>query len=542
MTEFNGDNRDESIEEAVQKFVHELSEGHAPEIDEFVKQYPGLEQQLRKRIRNLHKIDTLFESLFQADKSDFKDVQTGHKLIGRKIGSFDIVKVIGSGAMGVVYLANDTKLDRSVAIKTIPDKLAQDSAARMRFQREAKILASLNHPNIAVIHDIIEPEQDTGYLVLEYVPGQTLAQRIAHKPLKLQEALSIGRQIAEAVAAAHEKGIVHRDLKPGNIKLTPEGRVKVLDFGLAKPKSEKDAGQDITVTQVGSIIGTPAYMSPEQIRGGSTNSRNDIWSFGCILYEMLTGKRPFEGKTVSDTVAHTLERQPDWQALPKQIPANIKLLIRRCLEKDPRRRLQHMGDAALEIDETLNLPAIAPPATDTTLQISQSTSIKRLKIIGAICLFLLGTCTGIAILRYISPGPEAIRPISRFFIRPSSKISADALWSHALAISPDGKQLVYVDEGQGGGNILYLRDMDDTQARLLPGTEGNGMKISNSHCKRASLISDLGLFSRAYSLGRRFKARGSIRLGWFGKTSCAIQLRSNLQSTVMCCGPENSKR
>jgi serine/threonine protein kinase len=183
----------------------------------------------------------------------------------------------------------------------------------MRFHREAKLLASLNHPNIAVIHDIVEQEEDTGYLVLEYVPGETLAQRIARKPLELQEALSIGQQIAEAVAAAHENGVVHRDLKPSNIKITPDDRVKVLDFGLAKSASGESAGQDITVTQIGSVIGTPAYMSPEQLRVNPTDRRTDVWSFGCVLYEMLTSKRPFEGKTISDTAAHILERQPDWQ-------------------------------------------------------------------------------------------------------------------------------------------------------------------------------------------------------------------------------------
>ena len=379
------DNQEKSIEEAVQQFVDAQLQGREPDIDEFVKQYPQIEHRLRQRIQNLEKIDALFDSIVQVDENDFEETVIRDNLIGRKLGGFEIVKVIGRGGMGVVYLAHDTKLDRSVAIKSIPAKLAGDSTARMRFHREAKLLASLNHPNIAVIHDIIEQEEDTDYLVLEYVPGESLAQRIARERFKLREALSIAQQIALAISAAHEKGVIHRDLKPGNIKLTPDGQVKVLDFGLAKSAGDQAASQDSAVTQIGSIIGTPAYMSPEQMRGKSTDRRTDIWSFGCVMYEMLTGKRPFEGKTISDTVAHTLERQPDWQALPKETPANIRVLLRRCLEKDPRRRLQHMGDAAIEISETLSKPATAPPV------IIPAKLRRMAMIIGAVIIIVLST-------------------------------------------------------------------------------------------------------------------------------------------------------
>ncbi len=360
-------NQDKSIEEAVRQFVHARSQGQEPDIDEFVKRYPEFEHRLRQRILNLQKIDALFDSLVQADENEFEDTVIRDELVGRKVGSFEIVEVIGRGGMGVVYLAHDTKLDRSVAIKSIPAKLVDDSTARMRFHREARLLASLNHPNIAAIYEIIELDAGASYLVLEYVPGESLAQRIAHEPLKLEEALSIAQQIALAVSAAHEKRVIHRDLKPGNIKLAPDGRVKVLDFGLAKVTRNQAASQDSTVTQPGSIIGTPAYMSPEQIRGYPTDPRTDIWSFGCVMYEMLTGYRPFEGKTISDTVARTLEREPDWQALPQETPANIRGLLRRCLEKDPRRRLQHIGDAAIEIRETQNLLAARLTAPVRTL-------------------------------------------------------------------------------------------------------------------------------------------------------------------------------
>ena len=357
------DNQEHILEEAVQQFVDAQLQGREPDIDEFVKQYPEFEHQLRQRILNLEKIDTLFDSLVQADESDFEGAVTEPDLVGRKIGSFEIVEMIGRGGMGVVYLAHDTKLDRSVALKSMPAKLAGDSTAQARFRREAKLLASLNHPNIAVIHEIIEQEEGASYLVLEYVPGQTLAKRIAKKPLKLEEALTIALQIAEAVAAAHEHDIIHRDLKPGNIKITPEEKVKVLDFGLAKAVGGEALDQQSTVTEPGRVIGTPAYMSPEQARGKPTDKRSDIWSFGCVLYEMLTGKVPFKSETVSDTLANILQTEPNWQVLPESTPANIQVLLRRCLEKDPHRRLRDIGDAGIEISETLSKPATAPAVT-----------------------------------------------------------------------------------------------------------------------------------------------------------------------------------
>jgi len=474
MVRPNSDNQETILEEAVSRFVHAQSQGEQPDVDEFVKQYPEIEPRLRQRIQSLKKIDTLFDSLVQADEDDFEDEVTAirNDLVGRKLGGFEIVEVIGRGGMGVVYLAHDTRLKRSVAVKSIPAALADDSTARMRFKREAELLASLNHPNIAVIHDIIEQKDDTGYLVLEYVPGQTLAQRIAHKPLRLQEALLISRQIAGAVSAAHDNGVIHRDLKPGNIKITPDDRVKVLDFGLAKTAGGDAAINDNTVTQPGSIVGTPTYMSPEQIRGDSVDRHTDIWSFGCILYEMLTGKRPFEGKTASDTVSRTLEREPDWEVLPQKTPVNIKVLLRRCLEKDPHRRLQHIGDAVVEISETLDLPEVAPPIIEIVPHIPQSRRNKRLKVIGTICLFLLGACTGVAVLRYISPGPEVIRPIHRYTIRPPGGIRPGALWKRGMTLSPDGRKLVYMGHNQEGTGALCLRDMDDVSSKLLRGTEG----------------------------------------------------------------------
>jgi serine/threonine protein kinase/Tfp pilus assembly protein PilF len=395
-----GDNQDKSIEEAVQQFVHARSHGREPDIDEFVKQYPELEHQLRQRLQNLEKIDALFDSLLQANEDDFEGTAISDNLVGQKLRDFEIVKVIGRGGMGVVYLAHDTKLGRSVAVKSMSADLA---IAKTRFRREATLLASLNHPNIAVIHEIIE-EKELDYLILEYVPGDTLAQRISRKPLKLQEALSIGRQIAEAVSAAHEKGIIHRDLKPANIKIMPDGRVKVLDFGLAKASVSENKNVENTVTQPGRVIGTPAYMSPEQARGKNTDHRTDIWSFGCIMYEMLTGQRPFEGETATDTIARILERQPDWDALPPETPANIRILLQRCLDKDPDQRLGDIKNVAIEISETLSKPAtLSPPFI----------SAKQRKIamfIGAaIIIALSGIAVWLALTKQIQSSTKDIR-------------------------------------------------------------------------------------------------------------------------------------
>jgi len=370
MTTMNDNNREHSFKEAVRQFVEEQLSGKEPDLEELISKYPEYEHQIRRKINDFHKVDSLFDTLVKADKSDFTDLSDEYDLVGKKVGGFEIEEIIGRGGMGVVYRARDTRLDRSVAVKSIPAELQSSSAAQARFKREAKLLASLNHPNIAVIHDIIE-EDKSGYLILEYIPGQTLAERIANKPLKLEEALLIGQQIAEAVSAAHEKGVVHRDLKPGNIKITPKERVKVLDFGLAKASVGEGEIVKTSVTQPGRVIGTPAYMSPEQARGKPTDKHSDIWSFGCIMYQMLSGQLPFEGETATDTLARIIERQPNWEALPQEIPMNIRTLLRRCLEKNPQQRLRDIGDAVIEIKETLNVPSTAPPATTPS-----STSLK----------------------------------------------------------------------------------------------------------------------------------------------------------------------
>src|SRR6187401_3066780 len=283
---------------------------------------------------------------------------------GTRLGPYEILSAIGAGGMGEVYRARDTKLDRHVAIKVLPETFTSDPDRRARFQREAKVLASLNHQNIAHIHGY-EESRGVHALVMELVKGPTLADRIAQGPIPVDEALSIARQIAEALESAHDRAIVHRDLKPANIKLRPDGTVKVLDFGLAKalePASplSSDVSQSPThlrqgyggqATEAGMILGTAAYMSPEQARGQRVDAQTDIWAFGCVLYEMLTGRAAFGRATLTDTMAAVIESEPDWTALPRSTPPGIVRLLRRTLEKNPSRRLHAIADVRLDLDE-----------------------------------------------------------------------------------------------------------------------------------------------------------------------------------------------
>ncbi len=279
---------------------------------------------------------------------------------GTRLGRYEIVRMLGAGGMGEVYLARDTKLGREVAIKVLPEAFAQDSERLARFEREARLLASLNHPNIATVHGL-EESDGLSFLVMELVPGLTLAERLARGPLPVDESLTVCRQIAEALEAAHEKGVIHRDLKPGNVKVTPDGKVKVLDFGLAKAFEAEGVAGDLThsptltspPTRAGVLLGTAAYMSPEQARGKPLDKRTDIWSFGCVMYEVLTGKKAFGGETVSDTIGAIMRGEPDWSVLPDATPPAVYRLLRRTLEKDSRERLRDIGDARIEIEEAL---------------------------------------------------------------------------------------------------------------------------------------------------------------------------------------------
>jgi serine/threonine protein kinase len=291
-------------------------------------------------------------------------------LSGLTVGSYRLTSRLGAGGSGDVYLARDTRLDRDVALKVLPEALAADGERIARFKREAQLLASLNHPNIAAIYGF-EESGAIRALVLELVEGSTLADRIAQGSLPVDEALPIARQIVEAVEAAHGRGIIHRDLKPANIKLRPDGTVKVLDFGLAKVL-ESDAaggsrstlpGRTPDATTIGLILGTPSYMSPEQARGKVADKRTDVWAFGCLLYEMLTGRRPFAGDNTAEILAQILTHEPDFGSLPATTPVPVRRLLRRCLDKDSARRLPDIGVARIEIDDAIAAPHVVAEST-----------------------------------------------------------------------------------------------------------------------------------------------------------------------------------
>ena len=292
---------------------------------------------------------------------------------GTRLGPYKVVEPIGKGGMGEVYRARDTKLERDVAIKVLPEEFAKDKERLARFEREAKLLASLNHPNIASIYGL-EESDGVKALVLELVEGPTLAERIAEGPIPVEEALPISRQIAEALEAGHEAGVIHRDLKPANVKVKEDGTVKVLDYGLAKElEGETPHGADSELsqsptltrqgTQVGVILGTAAYMSPEQAKGKRVDKRTDIFSFGCVLYEMLTGNKTFDGETAGETLAAVIKTEPEWEALPTDLSPTIRKYLTRCLEKDPKRRVRDLGDVRLAMEGVFDTEAATEAST-----------------------------------------------------------------------------------------------------------------------------------------------------------------------------------
>ena len=393
---------------------------------------------------------------------------------GSQIGSYEILAPIGAGGMGEVYRARDSKLGRNVALKVLPDAFARDAERMARFQREAKVLASLNHPNIAAIYGF-EDSGATRALVMELVEGPTLADRIHAGPIPMDEALRVAKQITEALEYAHERGIVHRELKPGNVKVTNDDAVKVLDFGLAKAIEGDAASADIATsptvsrmaTMAGVLLGTAAYMSPEQAKAKSVDRRADIWAFGCVLYEMLTGKMTFHGDAVTDTLAAVIKDEPDWSQLAEAPPVRIRVLLKRCLQKDPKQRLRDIGDARISLDEVLSgAPLEAAPGTPMAAQAS-----RRQIVVWCVASMIVASLTGLAAWR-LKPVPSAPpRPVMRTVIDLPTGDQLTALDYPAAVISPDGTQLAYV-AAHSGSRQIYLRALDSLEARPVPGTEG----------------------------------------------------------------------
>ena len=397
-------------------------------------------------------------------------------LPGRRLGPYEILSAIGAGGMGEVYKAHDTKLARDVAIKVLPANFVNEPQRLSRFQREARMLAALNHPNIATIYGL---EQSDGVtcLVMELVPGATLAERVKAGPLPVEEALRIALQIAEALEAAHEKSIIHRDLKPANIKVTPEGKVKVLDFGLAKAFEDDSTNEDMNnsptlsraATMQGVILGTAAYMSPEQARGRTVDKCTDTWAFGCVLYELVTGKQAFNGEDITEILASVMKSEPDWTALPAKIPTSIRTLLTRCLRKDRRQRLADAGAVRIEIEEALTAPAsaVAPNA-------GWSTTGWRERAAWLAGLGLLALTTVAFAIGFVLRAPKPTEAI-RFFVSPPdtwSLMGAGTLTTGPVSVSPDGRRIVMLATSADGKSILWVRSLDTLTAQALAGTEG----------------------------------------------------------------------
>ena len=382
---------------------------------------------------------------------------------GTKLQHYEILALIGKGGMGEVYRARDSKLGRDVAIKVLPVEFSQDEERLARFKREAKVLASLNHPNIASIHGL-EHSEGTHYLVLEMVEGETLAERIARGPIPVDEALAIADKIAEALEEAHERGIIHRDLKPANIKETPDDKVKVLDFGLAKAFVDETADVDSSLsptitrdaTRVGTIMGTAAYMSPEQAKGKRVDKRSDIFAFGAVLYEMLTGKKAFAGEAVSEILAAVIKSEPDWNALPTETPRAVHVLLKRCLQKDRSARLRDIGDAQVLVEDAA--PRAETPPRSIPVLVSALVVLSALGL-GA----LIGTRVGSNVSN-VSTGPTALPLRVRIPLPPDTLLGG--FGSTVVAISPDGTKVAVV--GNDGEERLFILDLTDGSSRLVP--------------------------------------------------------------------------
>ena len=385
---------------------------------------------------------------------------------GTKLAHYEILSALGKGGMGEVWKTKDTKLGREVAIKTLPEEFAKDADRLARFEREAKLLASLNHPNIAAIYGL-EESNGTRFLVLELDEGDTLADRMKNGAIPVEESLKLASQISEALEAAHEKGVVHRDLKPANIKVTPDGKVKVLDFGLAKAFAADQADVNLSnsptlsmqATQQGVILGTAAYMSPEQARGEDADQRADVWAFGVVLFEMLTGRGTFEGRTVSDVLAAVLAKDPQWNSLPHNVHPRLRLLLERCLAKELKDRYTGVGDARVDVHTVL-----ADPGGVLVQPIAEVVQATRQSKLPWVAVFVAGAIiAGMAVWVFMQPDPA--QPVRLTAIHPGTEVVGNN-FDVDVILSKDGRRIVYIAGGEQEGR-LYVRDLDQLEPTLL---------------------------------------------------------------------------
>jgi serine/threonine protein kinase/Tol biopolymer transport system component len=449
-------------------------------IDESSAGNPGLRDQLRLMLRTaqadarlrheetqyLEGSDAPRPASGPAGSGPSPDDAAGHHLVlGQHVGRYQVLDLLGSGGMGRVYRAVDASLGREVAIKALADAFRGDSRSLRRFEREARTLATLSHPNIAAIYGL-ERLNGSPYLVLERVEGETLAQRLARGPMPVDEALATAVQITAGLEEAHAKGVIHRDLKPSNVMLTPARQVKLVDFGLAKTASTgPDADDSVEpITEVGLVVGTARYMSPEQVTGNDVDTRTDVWAFGCVLYEMLTARPVFPGRSVSEVAAAVLRDEPDWSALPAAVPRGATRLMRRCLRRDPRARLQHIGDARIELVELEQDPDRSTEAT------ARAARRRRLPWMVAAAALALGVAA-LGSLYLLRSRERVAPPSARLSLELPSSMALATDYSAPFAIAPSGT-LLAVEATEGGTRRLYLRELRDPALRRLPGSDG----------------------------------------------------------------------
>ena len=435
---------------------------------------------------------------------------------GTRIGAYEVSAQIGVDGMGEVYRATDTKLGRDVAIKVLPESFATDPERLARFEREARTLAALNHPNIAAIYGL-EDSGDTKALVMELVPGSTLADRIAQGVVPVEEALPVAKQIAEALEAAHEQGIIHRDLKPANVKVRQDGTVKVLDFGLAKALEPAGASPSTSqsptittpaMTQAGMILGTAAYMSPEQARGRNVDTRTDIWAFGCVLFEMLTGRRAFAGEDVAETIGAVIHKEPAWERLPSDLSPTFRPYLQRCLEKDPRQRVQATGDVRLALEgafETDERPALAGGRPGWGW-------IAGAVVAGGLLVGIIGWAAGVGV-----GGSGTTLRARRFPLVIPTAEALPLASGELLTLSPDGHTLVYRAVDVDGVSRLYRRALDQIDGEPIPGTEGASNPFFSFDSEWVGFRSGASLMKVALSGARPVRitaAPGAMRGAW----------------------------
>jgi serine/threonine protein kinase len=416
-------------------------------------------------------------------------------MIGKTLSHFKVTAKIGEGGMGEVYQATDTTLDREVAIKALPEAFDSDPERLARFEREAKVLASLNHPHIAGIHGLEELDSRK-FLILELVEGETIAEKIATGPVPVDKALTLAKQMAAGLEAAHEMGIVHRDFKPANIKVTPEGQVKILDFGLAKAwESPVSASGDPLLSQSptltaqmtgkGVILGTASYMSPEQARGDEADKRTDIWAFGCVLFEMLTGGQTYGGRTLTDVLGAIVHKEPEWENLPKDLPPKVRTLLERCLEKESQLRIRDIGEVRILLSGDLSAPIDPAPLEAVPGTPAKSAGVWKA---AAVALLLSTAAASFFLWRQMSAPKQVIR--SSILAPEGTSYHLNTARPGPVAVSPDGRQLAFTAIDGEGTSFLWVRDLDAASARSLTGTEGAQYPFWSPDSRRIAFSAD----------------------------------------------------